>query len=102
MGSYLDKAVASSAIQKLIDDSGFDASPGTAEMVKLSDTGLQRIAVVGFPAGSPGSTIRFLCLEFRGIHDMPPTVSLTPRDSQSSCNMLGKSMSHPKPRLIPH
>eukprot|EP00931_Biecheleriopsis_adriatica_P043422 TRINITY_DN24831_c0_g1_i2.p1 TRINITY_DN24831_c0_g1~~TRINITY_DN24831_c0_g1_i2.p1 ORF type:complete len:260 (-),score=52.64 TRINITY_DN24831_c0_g1_i2:32-730(-) len=47
VGGYLDKVSADGAIQKLIDDTGFDASAGTVQMVKLSDRGLQRIVIVG-------------------------------------------------------
>eukprot|EP00930_Biecheleria_cincta_P005480 TRINITY_DN106404_c0_g1_i1.p1 TRINITY_DN106404_c0_g1~~TRINITY_DN106404_c0_g1_i1.p1 ORF type:complete len:257 (+),score=55.70 TRINITY_DN106404_c0_g1_i1:39-809(+) len=47
VGTYLDKVTTNGEIQKLIDDTGFDASPGTIHMVKLGDKGLQRVAVVG-------------------------------------------------------
>lgn len=47
VGTYLDKVTTNGKIQKLIDDTGFDASPGTGHMVKLADKGLQRVAVVG-------------------------------------------------------
>ncbi|CAE7334295.1 unnamed protein product, partial [Symbiodinium pilosum] len=47
IGTYLDKVTTSGKLQKLIDDTGFTASPATSELLEVSDKGLQRVLMVG-------------------------------------------------------
>ncbi|CAE7707348.1 unnamed protein product [Symbiodinium sp. CCMP2592] len=50
IGTYLDKVSTSGKLQKLIDDTGFTASPATSELLEVSDKGLQRVLLVGLGA----------------------------------------------------
>ncbi|OLQ11261.1 hypothetical protein AK812_SmicGene4948 [Symbiodinium microadriaticum] len=50
IGTYLDKVSTSGKLQKLIDDTGFTASPATSELLEVSNKGLQRVLLVGLGA----------------------------------------------------